>query len=443
VGADWVVPNEDEWYKAAYYDPNKGGTGVGGYWQHATESDALGDNTANAATNGANYFDSANNDYANGGLSGPGTTNVGSYANASSFYGTFDQAGNVSEWNEGDIGGGERMLRGGSWEDGEGTLRSSLLNGGGLATAESFGIGFRVASLPPVLPNPEMLYLGRAAAFALLATAAITTSTIDFSGPGDKKIGITTSATWTRNGEVIGVDPSDIHIGNTTTPNNVTAGNAWSDALTTYDSAKALVQDGLSSGATKIINGELQGKTFTHGMYTVGATPLYALPNNGAFTMTGDFTLDGEGDANSVFIFQTEAAASTAAGMKMSLIGGAQADHVFWLVGASFSTGANAAFVGSVIAWGASTIGANTELEGQLIVLGGAITTATGFKGSISEAIPEPGTYGVVMGVVGLGVVMMRRRKTRGRCRGIVIYRKKAFKTIASKLAPTWESVSA
>jgi formylglycine-generating enzyme required for sulfatase activity len=99
VGANWVVASENEWYKAAYYDPNKGGPGVGGYWLHATQSDTLGQNNPFTDANGANYYDG---DYANGGFSGPGTTDVGAYANADSYYGTSDQGGNVFEPKSGD-----------------------------------------------------------------------------------------------------------------------------------------------------------------------------------------------------------------------------------------------------------------------------------------------------------------------------------------------------
>jgi hypothetical protein len=37
--AKYYIPTENEWYKAAYYDPNKGGAGVSGYWNYATMSD--------------------------------------------------------------------------------------------------------------------------------------------------------------------------------------------------------------------------------------------------------------------------------------------------------------------------------------------------------------------------------------------------------------------
>lgn len=142
VGANWVVASENEWYKAAYYSPDRGGPGVGGYWLYATQSTTRGNNTDFAATNGANYDDG---DYANGGFSGPGTTNVGAYSNADSYYGTFDQGGNLFEWNE-SINGSVRGLRGGSWDFVELSLRSSdrLATD---ATGEFISVGFRVASL--------------------------------------------------------------------------------------------------------------------------------------------------------------------------------------------------------------------------------------------------------------------------------------------------------
>ena len=39
VGANYYIPTENEWHKAAYYSPNYGGAGVGGYWTYATQSD--------------------------------------------------------------------------------------------------------------------------------------------------------------------------------------------------------------------------------------------------------------------------------------------------------------------------------------------------------------------------------------------------------------------
>jgi formylglycine-generating enzyme required for sulfatase activity len=48
------LPSEDEWYKAAYYDPNKNGLGLPGYWTYATMSDSIPDAVVVDATGTAN-----------------------------------------------------------------------------------------------------------------------------------------------------------------------------------------------------------------------------------------------------------------------------------------------------------------------------------------------------------------------------------------------------
>ena len=57
--AQWYIPSEDEWYKAAYYDPTLNG-GMGGYWAYATRSNtAPGNSWSNRALpNEANYYNS-------------------------------------------------------------------------------------------------------------------------------------------------------------------------------------------------------------------------------------------------------------------------------------------------------------------------------------------------------------------------------------------------
>jgi len=89
--AKYFLPSEDEWYKAAYYDPNYGGVGVGGYWDYPTGQD-IGDEptdvlsgtlSGTAVYNGANVTPTGPADVDNcGGLSP---------------YGTMGQGGNVME----------------------------------------------------------------------------------------------------------------------------------------------------------------------------------------------------------------------------------------------------------------------------------------------------------------------------------------------------------
>jgi formylglycine-generating enzyme required for sulfatase activity len=54
VGATVWIPTENEWFKAAYYDPTKGTSG--GYWLHANQSDTMTSNDPTVA-GAANYYD--------------------------------------------------------------------------------------------------------------------------------------------------------------------------------------------------------------------------------------------------------------------------------------------------------------------------------------------------------------------------------------------------
>jgi len=110
------IPLENEWYKAAYYSPNYGGTGVGGYYAYATQSDTAPGTTIGSSANQANY------NYAIG-----TATDVGSFSGSGSFYGTFDQSGNVFQWNDLDgTAGSSRGLRGGFWDIDSYGVSSSL-----------------------------------------------------------------------------------------------------------------------------------------------------------------------------------------------------------------------------------------------------------------------------------------------------------------------------
>jgi formylglycine-generating enzyme len=147
VSATVWIPSENEWYKAAYYDPNKGGVGVGGYWAQATRSATLAGNTIGVADS-ANCYDGDFATYT-GGLSW-GITDVGAYGfNSQSAYGTNDQAGNVYEWNDWNDAflDSSRGIRGGTWSgiqsNAASSERASLDPSG-----EGFDLGFRVASVP-------------------------------------------------------------------------------------------------------------------------------------------------------------------------------------------------------------------------------------------------------------------------------------------------------
>ncbi len=146
-GARAFLPSEDEWYKAAYY---KGDGDNAGYWDYPTQSDTAP--TADAPP-GADMFNGSAN-YADSGYVDPTyyTTEVGAYdaKPSDSAYGTFDQGGNLYEWNEADRSGDGslRGLRGGSWEYSSFSLHALYRGYQFSPTLEYYDMGFRVASVP-------------------------------------------------------------------------------------------------------------------------------------------------------------------------------------------------------------------------------------------------------------------------------------------------------
>lgn len=116
-GARFHIPTEDEWYKAAYY---KGGGTTAGYWEYATQSDSPPGNTIGGGANQANCYDIFRGYAVTGSTSyefGRNyLTDVGAFAGSASAYGTFDQCGNVAEWNDlTGVPGHSRGIRGGSF----------------------------------------------------------------------------------------------------------------------------------------------------------------------------------------------------------------------------------------------------------------------------------------------------------------------------------------
>ena len=173
-GAAFRLPTENEWYKAAYYSPTLNG-GLGGYYLYATQSDTDPGNQAGSGADQANYapggvlsvtqsssYD-ANQNY---------LTDVGAFSSSGSFYGTFDQSGNVFQWNDLDgTPGSTRGLRGGCWYDttveGVSSVSTSSLDP---AWENNGFIGFRLAS-PAASPVPEIDPNSMGSVLALFAGA--------------------------------------------------------------------------------------------------------------------------------------------------------------------------------------------------------------------------------------------------------------------------------
>jgi sulfatase modifying factor 1 len=182
AGAKWFIPSDNEWYKAAYYQPVAQGGDADNYWNYPmrTNSVPYSDQPPGATPHNkpaANFFqdDGVGNGYDDGfAISGSTIysssqnylTDVGAYTSSPSYYGTFDQGGNVWEWNEGMISlsnGSYRAARGGSWYYGADLAAS--YQGISSPTDAGFNLGFRVAT---IVAEPSGISLAVIALTAIL-----------------------------------------------------------------------------------------------------------------------------------------------------------------------------------------------------------------------------------------------------------------------------------
>jgi formylglycine-generating enzyme required for sulfatase activity len=92
-------------------------------------------------------------------------TAVGSYTDSASYYGTYDQSGDVYNWESTVVSSDYPVLRGGFWNNVSNSLASSARNDF-FPTDPGLNIGFRVASVPE--PNSLMLILAAVAGLALI-----------------------------------------------------------------------------------------------------------------------------------------------------------------------------------------------------------------------------------------------------------------------------------
>jgi formylglycine-generating enzyme required for sulfatase activity len=140
--ATWVIPTENEWYKAAYHK-NDGVTG--NYWFYPTganngvSNDLIEPDPGNHAT-----FRDFDGEF----TIGPPyyRTEVGAHENSASPYGTFDQGGNVQEFNETVPETDIRGIRGGSWF--WGNILDKWYRPLDMHSSDQFSdLGFRLATL--------------------------------------------------------------------------------------------------------------------------------------------------------------------------------------------------------------------------------------------------------------------------------------------------------
>lgn len=239
-----------------------------------------------------------------------------------------------------------------------------IQSGSAVATIAVFTL---FAAAIPASAEPTV-NLGSTSTFAVLAGSGITnTGPTTVSGTAGGDMGSSPTGTFTNSVQV------------TTTGTKYTAVDALVTAaktqlVTVYDDAA-----GRTSTAT--VSADLGGQTLVSGVYTAAAS----------MGLTGNLTLDGANDPDSVFIFQVGTTLTTAGASTMTLINGAQPCNVFWQVGSAATFGTASSFVGHVFALTSITATTGATFQGQLLARNGAVTLDTNtITNDICAAAPTP-----------------------------------------------------
>jgi hypothetical protein len=223
------------------------------------------------------------------------------------------------------------------------TVTTGVKDLAGNALASNFAWSFTTAA---TTAGQAPVVLGAANTFAVLAGSTVT-STGGSTVNGDLGIspGSTLTGAPTVNGATHLADPA--------------AAQAQLDLTTAYNDAA-----GRTVGAITVA-GNLGGQTLTPGLYKSTSTLAIS---------SGDLTLDAQGDANAVFIFQMGSTLTTTAGRQVILSGGAKAANVFWQVGSSATLGTTSVFKGNILALTSITVTTGATVEGRLLARNGAVT---------------------------------------------------------------------
>ncbi len=109
------------------------------------------------------------------------------------------------------------------------------------------------------------------------------------------------------------------------------------------------------------------GQTLEAGTYFIGESA----------SLNNTLTLDAEGDANAVFIFQIEGAFSSSANAQVILVNGALACNVFWKIEGLAHFAADTSFKGTLVVNNAAIVlDAGVSIEGRALTTTGAITVS-------------------------------------------------------------------
>jgi hypothetical protein len=197
------------------------------------------------------------------------------------------------------------------------------------------------------------------------SAGAVTAPTLGTAAPYSVLGGqsVTNTGVTTLSGD-LGVDPGTATtgfppgiVGGQTHAADAAALQAQSDLTIAYNSTAAEAPD-------HSVSGDLVGQTDTAGVYN----------SSGPLALSGTLTLDGQGDPNSVFVFQIASTLTTASASYINLTNGAQACNVFWQIGSSATLGTDSVFRGTIMALTSITVTTGAVVQGRALARNGSVT---------------------------------------------------------------------
>ncbi len=226
--------------------------------------------------------------------------------------------------------------------------------------------------------------LGAATGFAVLGGARVP-NTGESLVRGELGVSPGTGVTGFPPGRITG---GSIH------PADDLAAQAQKDALIAYDD---LVKQACN---VRLTGQDLGGQTLSSG--------VYCFPSS-AGRLNGELVLDGQGDVESVFVFQVGTALTVADKATVRLINGASSCNVYWQVADSVQLGKEAKFTGTVLTVQNVTTNAGANVTGRLLARSGAVTMDTSSVDTlpcvppVAPVMGTGGVLGIAAGAIAVG----------------------------------------
>lgn len=243
------------------------------------------------------------------------------------------------------------VVNGGGSINSGGTFRAGSVAGTFASTvrARSDGIdGFATVVVAGTAPAP-LINLGAAATHGILAGSTITCvalGTVEADASVFPGSAFTGFPPCTITGEQHAADAF--------------AQTAQNDLTSAYNQL-----DGLPCDAT--ITADLGGTTLQPGVYC----------STSSVGLTGEMFFDALGDPNASLVIKA-ASTLTTASAQVTLLNGAQARNIYWLVGSSATIGIGSAMKGNIITFQSVTLNNNATLLGRALARNGAVTLGSG-----------------------------------------------------------------